>query len=367
MPQILLTCGIAFLITYFSIPAIIKIANEKKLFDQPDHRKLHKGSIAPLGGLGIFAGLALAVLTNIDFSKAAEFQYFIAAAIVIFFLGFKDDVLVITPLKKLIGQCLAAFFIIEKGGIRVDNMFGFLGFYEVPYAVSTLLTYFAVVLIINAFNLIDGIDGLAGCLGLIVSLTCGVYFFRLGLPSYAVLSFSLAGSLIAFLLFNFQPAKIFMGDTGSMLIGLVSSILVIKFVNVGSSNVIFPTHTSLGLGFSLLLIPILDTLRVFSVRIFRGTSPFSADRNHIHHLLLKEGHSHKSVTFILSGLSLLFIFLAFIGSVLGNTGIVLLESALFFAGLGIFCYYSKLKLRERTDLKEQEVSERLNASFEIAV
>jgi hypothetical protein len=154
---------------------------------------------------------------------------------VIFFLGLKDDILVISPIKKFIGQVLAAFIIIYYGNIQIRSMNGFLGVYQLPEMFSLLLTYFAVIVVINSFNLIDGVDGLAGSLGLLSTTIFGIYFLRVGMPSYAVLAFSLAGSLLAFLIFNFQPAKIFMGDTGSLLVGTVNAILVVKFINVANS------------------------------------------------------------------------------------------------------------------------------------
>src|SRR4029453_13257634 len=140
--------------------------------------KIHHSPIPSLGGLGIFAGFVMASLLTISFGGAPEFQYFIAAALVIFFLGLKDDILVISPVKKFIGQVLAAFLIIYKGGIQIKSMHGFLGIYELPEMFSLLLTYFTVIVIVNSFNLIDGIDGLAGSLGLMTALVFGVYFLQ---------------------------------------------------------------------------------------------------------------------------------------------------------------------------------------------
>ena len=153
---------------------------------------------------------------------------------VIFFLGLKDDILVLSPIKKFIGQVLAAFLIIYYGRIQIRSMHGFFGIHELPEMFSLLLSYFSVIVIINSFNLIDGVDGLAGTLGLMSSALFGIYFLQAGnMDPYYVLAFSLCGSLLAFLIFNFQPAKIFMGDTGSLLIGTVNAILVLKFIDPG--------------------------------------------------------------------------------------------------------------------------------------
>lgn len=169
MFDVLLSIAISFTITFLAIPAVINVAEMKKLFDMPDERKVHHSPITPLGGLGIFAGFVFACLLTLHFSQYSDLQYFIAASLVIFFLGLKDDILIISPVKKFIGQVLAAFIIIYYGGIQIRSMHGFLGIYQLPEMFSLLLTYFAVIVVINSFNLIDGIDGLAGSLGLLSS------------------------------------------------------------------------------------------------------------------------------------------------------------------------------------------------------
>ncbi len=345
MFDIFLPVALSFIITFVTVPVVITIADQKKLYDAPNSRKVHTAAIASLGGLAIFAGFTLAVLVSATFAKAHEFQYFIAASIVIFFLGLKDDILILAPSKKFIGQLLAAFLIIYKGGIQIKSMYGFLGIHELPEAVSLLLTYFTIVLIINSFNLIDGIDGLAGSLGLMATTVLGLYFWKVGIMPYAILSFSMAGSLGAFLIFNFQPAKIFMGDSGSLLIGLICAILVIKFINISVGNVRFPVIAAPAIGFSIVLIPLLDTLRVFSIRIMNRRSPFSADKNHVHHILLNKKLSHQQITFLLVSINLLFIAIAYAGKAMGCTWLIGLLFTLFFAGIGVL-YYKQPKPEE---------------------
>ena len=218
-----------------------------------------------------------------------------------------------------------------------------MGLYELPEIFSLILTYFTVIVVINSFNLIDGVDGLAGMLGFMATSILGLYFLRIDLIQYAIFSFAIAGSLAAFLIFNFQPAKIFMGDTGSLLIGLISAILVIKFINVSNSPaVIMPLESSPAIGFSILLIPLVDTLRVFAIRIFHHRSPFSPDRNHVHHLLLDRGYTHQKVTFTLVTINIFFILLAYLGRSLGSTFLILTTILLFFAGIGLL-YYNRQK------------------------
>jgi UDP-GlcNAc:undecaprenyl-phosphate/decaprenyl-phosphate GlcNAc-1-phosphate transferase len=345
MFDVILSVAISFTITFLAIPVIINVAEMKKLFDVPDARKIHQTPITPLGGIAIFAGFVFGCLLTIRFKDSFEFQYFIAATFVIFFLGLKDDILVISPIKKFIGQVLAAFLIIYDGRIQIRSMHGFLGIYELPEMFSLLITYFAVIVIINSFNLIDGVDGLAGSLGLMSAAIFGIYFLNVNMPSYYVLAFSLCGSLLAFLIFNFQPAKIFMGDTGSLLIGSINAILVIKFINVANTtDVSYPITSSPAIGFTILMIPLLDTLRVFSIRIFKRRSPFSPDRNHIHHLLLDRGLSHRAITILLVSLNLILIGLVYLGRSLGCTILISSVIAIFFIFIAAVYYTSKPRL-----------------------
>lgn len=342
MLNLLLTGSIAFIVTFFAIPAIIKIADVKRLFDVPDARKIHKKPIASLGGVGIFTGFFLADLLFISNSAYPEFRYFFAAAIIIFFLGLKDDILIITATKKFIGQLTAAAIIIHLGGLQIDSMHGIFGVHELPEAFSLALSYFTIILIINAYNLIDGVDGLAGMLGLLTMSVFGIYFYMAGMEAYSLLAFSLGGSLLAFLIFNHHPAKIFMGDSGSLMVGLFNAILVLKFISVAETSAVpFQVESVVPVGIAILMIPLLDTLRVFSIRIFSGRSPFSPDRNHIHHLLLDKGLSHKHVTLCCLLLNVFFITLAYFGRLMGPTVLLCTLAAVAVGFLAVLIYYKK--------------------------
>ena len=341
MFDVLLISSVSFIITFLAIPVILQIAEMKKLYDLPDERKIHTKPVASLGGIGIFGGFLLASLLSISALTNPEFQYFFAAAIVIFFLGLKDDLLVLSATKKFIGQVIAASILIHLGGIRITSMHGLFGFNELPEAFSLALSYLTIIVVVNSFNLIDGVDGLAATLGLLSMLIFGIYFFAVGMPAYSLLAFSLAGSLIAFLIFNHHPAKIFMGDSGSLMIGLVNSILVIKFITVAdSASVAFPIASSAAVGFAILIVPLLDTLRVFSIRIFGRRSPFTPDRNHVHHLLLDTGLNHSKVTLTCLTINIFFVVLAYVGRGLGPTYLMLIMLLLSFTGLGLL-YYKK--------------------------
>ncbi|HQV59736.1 MAG: undecaprenyl/decaprenyl-phosphate alpha-N-acetylglucosaminyl 1-phosphate transferase [Chitinophagaceae bacterium] len=342
MLDILLTASVSFIITFLAVPVVLEVAEKKKLFDMPNERKVHTRLVASLGGVGIFGGFILASLLSIQGHLNSEFQYFFAAALVIFFLGLKDDLIILSASKKFIGQLIAASILIHLGGIRLDSMYGLMGFENLPEGFALALSYLTIIVVINSFNLIDGVDGLAASLGILTMLVFGSYFFAIGFQAYALLAFAMAGSLGAFMIFNHHPAKIFMGDSGSLMIGLINAILVIKFINVANDPLVaIPVSSAVAIGFAILIVPLLDTLRVFSIRIFNGVSPFTPDRNHVHHLLLDRGLDHASVTLTCVSANIGFIMIAWFGRSLGPNYLLLIMLTLAFSGLAILYYYKR--------------------------
>ena len=342
MLNVFLTSAVSFIIAFLAIPAIIKVAAEKKIFDLPDDRKLHTRPIASLGGVGIFLAFIVSSLLIISLDNHPEFRYFYACSVLIFFLGLKDDILILSASKKFLVQMAIAGILIHLGGIRIDSLHGIMDIYEVPAWLGILLTYITIIVIVNAYNLIDGVDGLAGTLGLFTTTLLGIYFYMAEMLPYSMFAFAMAGSLAAFLLFNYQPAKIFMGDSGSLLLGLINSILVIKFIAVADApGVAYPMASGVALGMAALSIPLLDTLRVFSIRISKGRSPFSPDRNHIHHLLLDRGMSHRSVTLTCLGLNAFFVAAVYAGKNIGSTYLVLSMLLIGFGLIGALIYFKK--------------------------
>ncbi|MET0637230.1 MAG: MraY family glycosyltransferase [Chitinophagaceae bacterium] len=339
MLDLFLTAAVSFIITFLAIPVILTIAEQKKLFDVPDERKLHAHAVASLGGVGIFSGFLLSCLLSIQISSSPEFQYFFAASLVIFFLGLKDDIVVMSATKKFLGQLIAASILIHLGGVRIDSMHGFLGVDELPLSFSYALTYLTIILVINSFNLIDGIDGLAASLGVMAMLVFGTYFFMNGNPAYALLAFSMCGSLVAFLIFNHHPAKIFMGDSGSLMIGLIVSILVIKFITIASDPFVkVPVTGAVAVGVSVLFLPLVDTIRVFAIRIFNGRSPFTPDRNHIHHLLLGWGLNHAAVTLVCLAMNIALLMCTWTARSLGSTILLIGMTTVALLVIGCVCY-----------------------------
>ena len=357
MDYVFLGSIIAFIITFSAIPIIIRIAEHKKFLDIPDDRKIHANPIASLGGIGIFSGFILAILMAFPVATP-EMQYILAAFLVIFFLGLKDDIVVLTPSKKFIGQLIAASILVFKGGLIITGMHGFLGIQDFPIGIAVCFTFFTIIVITNSFNLIDGVDGLAGTLALFSTFIFGSYFFMANELFYAVMAFSLSASILAFLIFNVAPAKIFMGDTGSLLLGIVNAILVIKFIEVASrTHSALPLSAAPALGFSILFVPLFDTLRIFSYRVLNRRSPFSPDRNHVHHLLLEKGCSHPMVTLIAVLFNILIAACTFGLQFLGNTTLLLSLISTGFVSIGLLIYSNKsarLQFLEKTFARREQ-------------
>jgi UDP-N-acetylmuramyl pentapeptide phosphotransferase/UDP-N-acetylglucosamine-1-phosphate transferase len=245
------------------------------------------------------------------------------AGLVLFMIGLKDDIIGLGPGIKFVAQFVSALIVAMIANIRIADLHGIFGIYDMPYYASVILTIFFIVGIVNAFNLIDGIDGLAGSIGLVLCVVFGVLFYKSGDLGWSYLATSLAGALLGFLFFNVTPARIFMGDSGSLLLGFVAAVLSIKFMNVSlTENVMagpFKITSGLGLVSAILIIPVFDTLRVFTLRIIRGKSPFTADSNHIHHRLLSLGLSHVQATLVLASVNVVFVISALALQDLGDT------------------------------------------------
>jgi UDP-N-acetylmuramyl pentapeptide phosphotransferase/UDP-N-acetylglucosamine-1-phosphate transferase len=334
MIENLLTGGLlAFFITFYAIPKVIKISVQTKLFDVPNDRKVHKEPIPSLGGVGIFAGFIAGLLFFGQFELFHLYQFYILAFVVVFFFGIKDDVMILSPHKKFFGQVLVSAILVFKANLLLTNMHGFLGIHSLNGPISYILSMFTVIVIMNAYNLIDGIDGLAATISIITSSVFAWFFYMNGEETYAMMGFVFAASLCAFLIFNYAPAKIFMGDTGSMLCGVVNAILVIHFIETAASSKVFSVTASPALGFGILIMPLLDTLRVFAIRILHGRSPFFPDRNHLHHILLDRGLGHKAITWVMGSSAIVFIGLTYFALPLGVTSIILCQIGLFFLGV----------------------------------
>ena len=301
---------IAFFIVLLSTPAFIRVAHIKNLFDKPNEsRKLHKKSIPSMGGIMIFAGTLFSFLICYPSENIGYIKYLIPSVLVMFFIGIKDDIIGTAAVKKLIGHLLVAFIMTLMADIRITSLYGIFEIREIPDWASIALTIFTYVVVVNAFNIIDGVDGLAGGIGCIASIAFGIWFIIVGSMVDAIIAFSLAGALLGFLRFNFHPANIFMGDSGSLTVGLIICVLAIRVIEYDFSSlpqsVKFISKPIFAM--AVLSYPLLDTLRIFIYRMLRGNSPFTADNNHLHHRLLKLGLNHAQTVGVIYLFNLLLI------------------------------------------------------------
>ena len=259
--KLILAIFSSFFIVLFTTPVFIKIAYIKKLFDVPgEDRKLHKNIIPSMGGIMIFAGWLFSFTLFFPKNQVHDFKYLIPCVIILFFVGVKDDIIGTAPVKKLLAHLMVAFIMVLMADIRLTSLHGLFGVREIPYSASVLLSVFTYIVIVNAFNLIDGIDGLAGGVGFLVSIAFGTWFYMSGDIVYGVLAFALAGALLGFLRYNFNPAKIFMGDSGSLLIGFLVAVMAIELVEYDKSvlpETVLAVSKPL-LAMSILVIPLLD-------------------------------------------------------------------------------------------------------------
>lgn len=298
-----------------SVPPILRVARAKNLFDSIDERKIHSGTIPPLGGVALFIGFVLASVVATQDYFFTTLKYIFAAIMLLFFVGLKDDLMIISAWKKFLVQVVASLLLITMGDVRITSFQGMMGISAIHSITSICITLFVMLVIINAFNLIDGIDGLASGLGILAASVFGVWFYLAGFPEYAILSFALVGSLSVFFLYNVfgHRNKLFLGDSGSLVLGLVLSVFLVKFneLNLVRSTP-FSVAAAPSVSFAIVIVPLIDTLRVMSIRLMQGKSPFLPDKNHIHHRLLTLMPNHFKVTLTIIAANALLIGFSFL-------------------------------------------------------
>jgi len=332
-PYVLIGISIlfSFLVTFIAIPSIVRVSIARNLMANPNGRTSHFNPTPNLGGVAIFAGVIVSSVVFTGITTAHELKYIIAAMIIIFFVGLKDDLVPLVAYKKFLGQSIAILFILVPGDFHLSSLHGLFGIEDLSYPISLIITFILFLALINSFNLIDGIDGLASGVGILTSLFFGIVFLLDNHLAYSVMSFILASSLIAFFYYNVfnKTNKIFLGDTGAMLIGLILAIFAIRFLNFESDALFLSQSQSApAILLCVLIIPIFDTARVFILRILRGQSPFEADRTHIHHRLLELSGSHLKATSIILLVNVVFIAMALLLRNINTLLLILITLAL---------------------------------------
>jgi UDP-GlcNAc:undecaprenyl-phosphate GlcNAc-1-phosphate transferase len=334
----------AFVVSMIVMPPLIRVIYRFKLFDVPDLRKEHITPIPTMGGIASVLGMAAGCIFWFQFSGDAFVVSFFLSVAVLFAIGMMDDLKNLSARYKFAIQ-IAAALLIAFSGVRLTSFNGLFGIYELPISAQYTFTVLAITGITNAFNLIDGIDGLAGGLGFMSLITLGIFLTLSGDANNAVTAFALSGGLLGFLYYNFNPAKIFMGDTGSLVLGFVTSVLCIRLIqlNVETNSPVLPHAPVFVL--SVVAIPVFDTLRVFALRIWGGRSPFSPDKNHIHHLLTNNGWSHSFAAKLLCGVHAVILVVGYLLKQVSQlTGLIILLSMMLVI---IFCF-RRVRLSPKT-------------------
>ena len=307
----------AFVLSLKSFPLIVYISYFKNIIVVPNERSSHNQKTPYLGGLGISFGsffvssfFGALILSGSDLSIVLAIT---SALILLLTAGIKDDIIGLSPLKKIIIEVVSALIFILLTDIRIDNFYGLFGINEISVFISYIFTIFVFIIIINSYNLIDGIDGLAASLAILILSILLFYFIstKMLLPILAISS--MLGALVAFMRYNLFSVKrkIFMGDGGSLVVGFTLAYLSIMVLNTSltESSFNFPHKPVFIL--SLFAFPLLDTLRVMILRVYNKKSPFCADKNHLHHLFLKNGFTHLKSTIFITLYSLLVIIISF--------------------------------------------------------
>ncbi len=311
MLALVLSFLMSFALVFSIMPAIVRIAVNKRLVALPEERSSHEKITPCIGGVPVFLGMLFTTLLLTPAGQWGTLQFILSSLVIVFMVGIKDDIEHLPAYKKIIGLVVAITIVITRGEVRLEQMYGLFGLDgDFPVWLSLPVSAFTLLVITNAMNLIDGINGLAATVGLIALICFGTWFFVVDVPYLGVLAMAAAGGLLAFLRFNVTPAQTFMGDTGSLVVGLTIGLLTIEFIDHCSTGDVpaqYAFNNPVAVAVGILIIPLFDTIRVFTTRILRGQSPMKPDRRHIHHLLIDLGYSHMKSTAILAITGLLFV------------------------------------------------------------
>lgn len=305
---------------------ILKLAKEKGLVDNPDARKLQKFPVPVLGGLAVFFGVTFGMLTGCalyytfnediigqatEFTSTRLIQVMLAMSVMLY-TGSLDDILGLSPRTRFVIEILVIFGIVLSSGACMDSLHGLWGVQEFTWWVAVPLTVFAGVGIINAINMVDGVNGLSSGLCMTCSALFGLIFLNIGDVANAILAFTMVASLLPFFVHNVfgDKSRMFIGDAGTMIMGILMTWFVICIISSnGYTTLIYDDVCIVAMVLAFMSVPVADTLRVMTMRVFKGKSPFSPDKTHLHHAFVAMGVSHS-----ITALSIILINLAVVGT-----------------------------------------------------
>ena len=302
----LVTLLLAALSVWVVHPYLVKFALKKGIVDNPNARKLNRMPVPVLGGVGVFLGFAIAFYTIAAIMHMQLPHIYIVVLLLMLGVGFIDDLYDLKPAAKFMAQILAVLLLYFVCDLRIDNFYGIFGLYELPIAISLPLTLIACVGLINSLNLIDGIDGLSSGYSIVASMLFAAWTCVQSCNVNLLMSCALIGALIPFFIYNVfgKRYKMFIGDAGSHLLGVMFCILALNVVNSPSPES-YVEAALIPFVLAVLSFPVFDTLRVMTMRMCKGYSPFKADKTHLHHALVGKGLTHLATTLIIIGLNLL--------------------------------------------------------------
>ncbi|MDR3134090.1 MAG: undecaprenyl/decaprenyl-phosphate alpha-N-acetylglucosaminyl 1-phosphate transferase [Prevotellaceae bacterium] len=298
-------CITALLCSFLLMPLLARFLRRRQIMDEGGHRRIHRGLVPSMGGIIICVAFLFAILMWMPIHSIIERRFELAAISLIFFSGIRDDMAPLRPLYKLVIQIVAAIIIVLVGNICIPSLYGLFGIYQIPEVLGCALSILFIILVTNAFNLIDGIDGLAAVIAITAFAFLGIWFFLVGNVVEALRMACIIGAIGGFLYYNWQPASIFMGDTGSLVVGFILSTSALSFITFNGdlpAGSPFKFPAVFGTGLAVVLLPLFDTVRIFLLRMKQGKSPFLPDKQHLHHVVLHAVRTHaKTVRVILAG------------------------------------------------------------------
>lgn len=347
---ILVPALVAIICTSWIYPYILNVAKTKNIVDNPDARKLQRIPIPVLGGLTVVFGILSGLMAFNLFGDFSDIFPAFATIIIILIIGLIDDMISLSPRVRFVVEIILILYLIQSTGCQLNDFHGLWGIETIPNSVSIPLTIFACVGIINAVNLIDGVDGYSSGYSIVSCTLFGVMFYTLGDIRMVALAAIVAASLLPFFLHNVfgRYSKMFIGDAGTLSLGIIFSVFVMTIISSNQSIEGLPTNLGLiPFTLSVLCVPVFDTLRVMSARIMKGKSPFSPDKTHLHHLFLELGYSHIGSALSIIMINLLVVLCWFVAFRMGlsiNTQLYIVVA------LGIlvtFIFYPFVKLQIR--------------------
>jgi|SRR5690554_2861273 len=353
----------AFIACYYLIPKIRGLVLSKNLAVLPNKRSSHESPTPNIGGIAFYVILMISFYFLFVYDSNNIIIALIPGLTILFIVGLKDDLLVLSPLSKLLAQLISASMFVFHYGREINSLNGFMGIEDLNTWAGGAIAVFIIVAIINAINLIDGIDGLAATVSIIMFSAFGALFYMIEYQFLFLVCVVIIGVLLAYLRFNLSPTqKIFMGDTGSMLLGFMLGVMAISFLSLDSSELarlpIRAENLPIVTG-AILIVPFFDTVRVFIIRISKKKNPFKPDRSHIHHIIIDVFNiSHRRASFFLGVSNFLFIlFISYLGMITSNwillglfAGFLVLLSILFFI-INKSSWFLKIKKRGVTTRK----------------